>query len=231
MSALPLIAAFLIIAAIVVVRLRRKYQGSKAVTRFASQHGLDYLGTSGVDLLGYNFPLLHRGSERGCNNVLVGRWQDLPVKEADYWYSDSTPDSGRVYANFSIVIADLAVDVPYASIHKKTLLTKAAEHLGADHVNFGSEEFNRKFQVTSPDTDFAVKLIDAGMMRWLLGDGDRFGFEVADNHLLVSSHPVRPAELPLLFNAAKNFTDHIPRKVRADYGPTHPGGPPVSLGQ
>jgi hypothetical protein len=229
-SALPLVVALLLLAAIFVVRWRRRYQRSRVVTRFASQHGLDYLGTSGVDLLGYNFPLLHRGGQRGCKNVLVGRWRDLPVKEADYWYSTSV-DGQKGYTNFSIVIADLAVDVPYASIHKKSLLTKAGEHLGADHVNFGSGEFNRRFQVTSPDTDFAVKLIDAGMMQWLLSTGDRFGFEVADSHLLVSSHLLRLAELPLLFNAAKSFTDHIPREVRADYGPTHPGGPPVSLGQ
>jgi hypothetical protein len=210
-----------------------KYRRAPAVARFASQHGMGYSADRGLDLAAYDFfSLLCRGDRRGCKNVLMGRWQDLPVKEADYWYSELEAagpqgQQGRVYSYFSIVIADLAADVPYASIHKKGLLTRAAEHLGLHHIDFGSEEFDRKFRVTSPSTDFTFKLIDAGMMQWLLSTGGEFGFEVAHGYLLVWCHLLRPTELMQLFEAAKSFTDHIPGEVWAQYGTNSRGGTPT----
>ena len=202
------------------------------MARFASQHGMSYLKASEIEPLGgYAFPLLNRGEHRGCKNVLVGRWQDLPVKEADYWFAEGGPEEGFFtqqwgLAYSSIVIADLAAHLPYVSVDKKTLIAKAAAHLGAHHIDFASEEFNRKFWVTSLDEEFAVKLIDAGMMRWLPSAGGKFGFEVAGSHLLVSCHLLRPAHLVQLLDAAKGFTNHIPREVWAEYGTNSRGGPP-----
>jgi len=169
--------------------------------------------------------LLRQGHRSGYKNALAGRWQDLPVKEADYWFSTRVTAGGpqgtgsqRGYAYFSIVVADLAATMPYVSVQKKGLLTNAAEHLGMDHIDFESEDFNRKFRVTAPDKEVAVKLIDAGMIQWLLSTGAEFAFAVGGCNLLVSCNQLPATGLVRLFDVAKGFTDHIPHVVWAEYG-------------
>ncbi|TMK81669.1 MAG: DUF3137 domain-containing protein [Actinobacteria bacterium] len=155
------------------------------------------------------------GDGRGCENVLSGTWDGLPVREADYWYytesSDSKGGRSKSYSYFSVVVADLDCSVPRVSISKETLLTRAAEHLGARDLDFESEEFNRMFKVTAQDPQVAYQLIDPRMMNWLLSTGGAFGFEVA-------GHRRRPTELIPLFGSAQLFRDHIPRLVRTEYG-------------
>jgi hypothetical protein len=115
----------------------RTRQRGPAVARFASQHGMSYSTDGYVSSPGYDFPLLRQGDDSGYKNVLAGRWQDLPVKEAGYWYSTTVTTTGpqdmgreRGYAYFPIVVADLAANVPYVSVQAKNMFTKAAEHLG-----------------------------------------------------------------------------------------------------
>ena len=207
------------------------------MARFASQHGLSYSAVGYVDSPGYDFPLLRevRESDRsGYNNVLAGRWQDLRVKEADYWYSDKGmpgPDgSGSTYVQFSIVVVHLAATMPYVSVQTKNLFTRAAEHLGLHHIDFASEDFSQTFRVTAPDEGFAVKLIDAGMIQWLMSTGGEFAFEVGGGSLLVSCDLLPVTDLGRLFDAAKGFTDHIPHVIWAEYGGqaanSHDGAPP-----
>ena len=108
-----------------------KAQRGPAVARFASQHGMSYSAVGYVAAPGYDFPLLRQGDRSGYKNVLAGRWQDLPVKEADYWYSATVTTTGpqgtgrqRGYAYFSIVVADLAATVPYVSVQAKNMFTR-----------------------------------------------------------------------------------------------------------
>lgn len=160
------------------------------------------------------------GRGPGCENVVSGQWRGLPVKEADFWYYTTVHDdqgSHQEYSYYSIVIADLDVSVPYVAIRTANLFTRFADHLGFGDIDFESEEFNRKFEVKAPDREFAFKLIDARMMRWLLASGTEFAFDVQNNHLLVSSRRLPVARLPGLLSAAKGFTDNIPRLVWADY--------------
>jgi hypothetical protein len=201
------------------------------VARFAAQHDLSYSAVGYVDSPGYDFPLLRevRESDRsGYNNVLAGRWQDLPVKEADYWYSTRVGSSqdGPDYSYFSIVVVDLAATMPYAAVRKKGLFTRAAEHLGLDHIDFESEDFNRKFSVTAPDKEFAIKLIDPGMIRWLMSTDGEFAFDIGGCNLLVSCGQLPVTGLVRLFDAATGFTDHIPHVVWAEYGAKHGGRAP-----
>jgi hypothetical protein len=198
------------------------------VARFASQHGMSYSAVGYVDSPGYDFPLLrevHESDRSGYNNVLAGRWQDLPVKEADYWYSTRFGGSqdGPDYSYFSIVVVDLAATMPYVSVQGKNLFTRAAEQPGMHQIDFESEDFNRKCSVTALDEEFAIKLIDAGMIEWLMSTGGEFAFDIGGCNLLVSCGQLPATGLVRLFDAATGFTDHIPPVVWAEYGAEHGG--------
>jgi len=118
----------------------RTRQRGPAVARFASQHGLSYSAVGYVDSPGYDFPLLRevRESDRsGYNNVLAGWWQDLPVKEADYWHSARAlagGQAGRDHSYFSIVVVDLAASMPYVSVQRTNLYNRAAEQPGMHQI-------------------------------------------------------------------------------------------------
>ena len=213
----------LILAALVVMILvaqRQRKQRRHAVARFAAKSGMQYSQEDPFDLLSYGFPLLSSGDGQGCENVMSGQWQGLPVKEADFWYYTIVHDdqgSHRQYSYYSIVIADLNASVPYVSIQKESLFTRLADHLGFHDIDFESEEFNQKFRVKAPDREFAFKLIDARMMQWLLASGTEFAFDVQDSYLMVSCHRLPVASLAGLLGAAKGFTDNIPHLVWTDF--------------
>ena len=148
-------------------------------------------------------------------------------------------EASRPY--FSIVVADLAAAMPYVLVQAKDMLTKGFEHVGlpplpgigfesADVIGFEPGDFSQKFQVTASDEEFATKLIDAGMIGWLLSTGGGFAFEVGGCNLLVSCGQLPVTGLVRLFDAAKGFVDHVPRVVWAEYGGQganfHDGGPP-----
>jgi hypothetical protein len=170
-------------------------------------------------LPGHDFCLLHAGKRRGCQNVLSGRWQNLPVKEADYWYGTGNAVSKGYRRDFSIVIAELAASlpnisvVPYALLGEKAQFTWHAGRQGADGIPSGSEDFDRKFKVTASDNEFAARLIGPAMIQWLLSTGGRFGFEIQGSELLVSCDQLPATGLVPLFDAADSFTGHIPQLV------------------
>jgi hypothetical protein len=222
----PFIALFLVgfAAAIVILFIRRSRAARgrrQALARVAVQYGMQYSDEAPYDLLTQDFRLFRQGDGRGCEHVLSGRWQDLPVTEADYWYYKRTSDGqgggGRSYRSFSIVIAELAATVPYVWVRKETTFTKLAGHLGFHDIQFGYEDFDRQFKVTASDKEFVAKLIDPAMIQWLLSTGGQFAFEIQGSRLLVSCRPLPATGLGPLFDTAKGFTDHIPELVWADY--------------
>lgn len=198
------------------------------VADFASRHGLRYslddlYGLEGA-LHAYKFPppgspepaLKELGSR--CQNVLHGHWGDLPVTAADYctrawrFNGGNPPQLDTRY--FSIVMANLPAALPSISIGKQ----KAVARLLHDYIDVGSNDFNRAFQVRTKEKGFAVELIDAGMIEWLLSTKAAFTFEIQGRNLLVWCL-VRPVTgLGELLDSARAFTDHIPQLVWAEYG-------------
>jgi hypothetical protein len=216
----------------------QKQKRREELFEFAATHALTWSREDPWSIpSSYGFRLFSVGDGRGCENVLAGVWDGLPVREADYWYYDQSTDSkgnrSRTYHRFSIVIADLPCSVPHVSIEKETLLSRMADHLGFADLTFESEEFNRAYQVRSTDREFAYKLIDARMMQWLLSMGQGFGFEIMGPNLLAYSGKRRPTELIPLFGMAKLFDEHVPNLVWTDYGigPTPTPAVPPPPGQ
>jgi hypothetical protein len=217
------------VAAGVVYAFVRKQNRREALALFALQNKLEYSRVDPFGLVDYDFHLFGLGDGRGCENVVWGDWHNLTVKEADYWYyTESTDAKGgksRSYHHFSVVLADLPAVLPRVSIEKEKLLTRLADALSFHDLDFESEEFNRLFQIRAANREFAYKLIDARMMRWLVSTRAGFGFEVSGPSLLVWCRRVGPTALVPLFGSAALFRDHIPRLVWNEYGTGSPASP------
>jgi hypothetical protein len=227
-------AVLLIILALVLVGLGiwysyyRKAKRREALATFGLQYGLEYSREDTFGLTGYPFKLFSKGDGRGCENVLSGTWKDVQVIESDYWYYDESTDSeghrSKSYHYFSVIMAGTGLDTPWVCIDRENLLTKIADHMGLHDIEFESEAFNKEFNVTSPDREFAFKLIDARMMHWLLGTEGGFGFEIAGPWVLVYCRRLQPMSLVPLFGSAREFVDAIPSLVRTEFGTGSPAG-------
>jgi hypothetical protein len=201
------------------VRRQRRAEG---LALFAFQNGLEYSRVDPFGMADYPFRLFGKGDGRGCENVLWGPWHGAEVKAADYWYYTTTTDSQghthRHHKRFSIALVDIEAFLPGVLIQRESLADTLTGLLGFRDIQFESERFNRLFQVRTADLEFAYRLIDARMMRWLLDTKGRFGFEVAGSSVLVYCPPRRPTDLIPLLGTARAFRDHIPGMVLAEYG-------------
>jgi hypothetical protein len=200
------------------LKMRRRDE----LAEFARQHGLEYAVNDPFGLVDMSFTFFTKGDGRGCENVLWGRWQDLPLAVTDFWYYEESTDSkgsrSRTYHRFSVAEVQVAAWMPHVSVGRENFLTAAIEHAGFHDIEFESEDFNRTFRVKSEDREFAFKLIDARMMRWLLSIPGGFGLEVRGPKFIVYSKKLGPTELIPLFGTAKGFHQHIPRLVWNEYG-------------
>lgn len=226
-----LVFALILVAvvAVAVYSFIQKQKRREALALFAFQNKLEFSHDDPFGLTDMDFRLFGLGDGRGCENVMWGEWHGLAVKEADFWYYEESTDSkgnrSRSYRHFSIVLADLPAFFPGVCLERESFLTRLADALSFHDLEFESEDFNRLFQVRAADREFAFKLVDARMIRWLLSTGGEFGFEVSGPNLLVWCDRCRPTALIPLFGSALLFRDHIPRLVWNEHGTGSPASP------
>ena len=189
----------------------------------ARQLGLTYSAHDTEGCLGLPFVLLTKGDGRGTENVLSGTWQDMPVREFDYWYYEESTDSkghrSKTYYRFSCAVAEIDAACSSITIDREGLLTRIADAIGLDDIRFELEEFNDEFNVKSKDRRFANDFVDQRMMRFLLGTDRAFEFEACGRWLLCHSKRWRPMELVPLLGTLKAFREHVPKVVYELYGP------------
>jgi hypothetical protein len=218
------------VGAVAFLSWRRRQQRREALRAFALRNSLEFSTADPFGLTGSPFHLFSLGDGRGCENVLWGTWQGVPMRAADYWYYTESTDSkghrSRSYHRFSVALADLAVTVPPVRLEKEGALSKLADHLGFHDLAFESERFNRMYRVKAADGEFAFKLIDARMIRWLESLDGGFGFEVSGSEMLVWSDRRKPNAMIPLLGCVKLFQDHIPRLVWMEFG-SRPGQGPA----
>jgi len=210
------------IAAVGYWQWSNKQKRREALGAFALTHGLSFSAADPGGLLDIGFHLFGMGQGRGCENVMAGSWQGLPVRQADYWYwtqsTDSKGHTTRSYSHFSVAVADVTAWLPALRLEHENLFTRLADHVGMHDIEFESDDFNRSWNVKADDREFAFKLVDARMMAWLQQAGGAVCFEVYGGNVLVYSKRLRVEGIVTLLEAVKGFVDHVPKLVWNEYG-------------
>ncbi len=169
------------------------YAGKKrrdAMTLLAEKLGLSFSSERNYRLAErYGFlDKLAQGSNRYAYNILDGDYHGHPVTVFDYHYETHSTDSkGRRqthHHHFSFFICSLGKHLPELTIAKEGILSKIAQSLGYDDIDFESHEFSRKFVVRSKDKKFAYDFCNARMMEYLLGNPD-LNIEVESDALAI----------------------------------------------
>lgn len=211
----------LVAAGVVAYQYVAQQKRREAFAAFAARNGFAYHRQDPFGLLDEPFRLFSKGDGRGIENVLDGRWQDVPVRAFDYWYYEesSTSKGGRTksYHRFDCVIAPIDAACSPLTIERESLFTRLADHLALDDIQFELEEFNRAFNVKGADRAFATAFCDQKMMRWLLTNAGDCGFEVMGDRLLTFCRKVDVEALPVLFATMCGLRDHVPPVVYSLY--------------
>ena len=212
----------LAVIAIVVGSYYLRKQRREALAAMANRLGLSYSQEDTAGCLSLPFALLQRGDGRGTENLLSGTWQEMPIREFDYWYYEESTDSkGHTTRNtyrFSCAVTEVEAGLSALTLNRENLFTRLADSLGLADMEFELDEFNRAFTVKCKDRKFANDFIDQRMMHWLLETDRAFAFETCGKWLLVYSKRRKPAELIPLFGTLRQFRDGIPRVVYDLYG-------------
>jgi hypothetical protein len=191
---------------------------AESLAQVAARHHLHY---SAVDPFGSTrvaFPLFRKGDGREVHDVVWRERADGLVTRAFSfsYYVETKDDFGRVHrthTRFSCVMAQVDGSWPEVSITRQSLVERALDLVGLGDIDLESDEFNRRFALRSPDRRFAVALVDARMIDFLLSTEARFAYFVKGRWVLLVSDPVGPATVPALMRVTEAFVDHIPRVV------------------
>ena len=211
----------LVVGAIAYWNYRKRQERIAAFRALAAARGLTYSAEDVFGLLPLPFALLSRGDGRGIENVLRGVVEGATIAVFDYWYYEESTDAkgkrSRTTYRFDCVVTSYEARGATLTIDEENLLTRIADAVALDDLQFESEEFNRAFNVKGNDERFATAFLDARMMQWLLGSGRDHAFEAVDDTILVSRRQVEVAELPALMSTAAAFVAQIPRVVASLY--------------
>jgi hypothetical protein len=199
------------------LRARRR----EAFGLFALRHGFQWSPTDPFGLLTWPFRLFSRGDGRGIENVVWGALRDEQFVAFDFWYYEQTTNSQghttRSYRRFSCVQVEVPASFPSLEARPEGVMSRLADAVGLDDIDFELEEFNRRWNVRASERRFAYELIDQRMMRFLMEMADGCSFEVAGNRVLVYGDRVPPEGLLRLIGVTHMFRDRIPRAALSLY--------------
>ncbi len=178
---MPFVIVFIIIALIIVGAIVGHIQARKrreAMGLLAARLGLRFDPSKNRDIARrYQFlDKLRQGSNRYAFNSLTGNYQDHEITAFDYHYETHSTDSkGRRQTHhhyFSFFVLRLPGSFSELTIGPEGILSKIAQAVGYDDIDFESHEFSRKFCVRAKDKKFAYDVCNARMIEYLLANPD-----------------------------------------------------------
>lgn len=218
MSELLVLLVLCVAVGAVLVPWLLRQRRMEGLAEVATRNGLHYSSADPFGCTRVAFPLFRKGDGCQAENVLWRERSDgLATRAFDFsYYVERTDDQGRVHRShtrFSCVMAQVDGSWPDVSITRDGLFEKALDLIGLGSIELESDEFNRRFALRSPDRRFAVTLVDARMIDFLLSTEARFAFFVKGRWVLLASDPVPAAMVPALMRVAEAFVENVPRVV------------------
>jgi hypothetical protein len=193
----------------------------RRMSEVASRHGLAFSAKDPFRMTD-TMPLafFDIGHARKVTNVMYGRTAEGHDRRAfDYEYTTGSGKNRHVY-NFSCGVISTGAAWPQLTLGPEGFFDRVLDVIGGADIQFESEEFNRAWEVRSPDPRFASAMIDPEMMRFLLERAEGARVEVRGPWILFSGERLNPELLPQVIASAEAFRERIPPVVWSLYPPT-----------
>lgn len=113
------------------------------------------------------YKLFTRGHSRRSTSHVEGEVDGHRVRGLDYRFTTGSGKNRKTH-RYTVIIMELGTPVIPLHIRREHVLDRIGEFLGGGDINFESDEFSRRFHVTSADRKWAYDVIHPGMMDLLL---------------------------------------------------------------
>jgi Protein of unknown function (DUF3137) len=228
---LVMLAGFLLFGVCSILALKHRGDRGLELARLAEANGFFFSEVDQWACTRVPFQTFRLGNEGFVENVCLGQApDDAPVRVFDYTcWEETQTDQGTQrtrYHHLTCCLTETHGSLPHLVLQPETLATRFLGKIGMPDLDFESEEFNRRFVVTSEDERFARLFVDPRMMELLLSTDGQFQFEVMGRWVLVAA-PQLPAKLCLsLVNLSTAFRECIAPVVWEYYPQLVPGTEP-----
>jgi len=112
------------------------------------------------------------GSNRYCLNVMRGQFQSYDILAFDYHYetdhTDSDGNTSITHHYLSFMTLQLPRTFPELTVAPESFLSKIAQAVGYDDIDFESAKFSRKYVVRSKDRKFAYDFLHPRAIEFIL---------------------------------------------------------------
>lgn len=162
------------------------------------------------------------GYARHAENVISGAVRGWPIVAFDYSYKEDSTDADgdRRTTTYRFGVCVLRLPVPLAEVRvsPENLLSRIGQALGFSDIELESEDFNRRYRVSSPHPKFACDVLPPRTMELLLrGESIQFRVYGADVICWHSGNH-SPAEIIMRTEMLAGFADGVPAFVWKDFG-------------
>lgn len=200
MEIVVVVLVAIIIVALIVFGYLAERRRSEALAAIAAQLRLSFRAGKDRDLARQLEFLnkLDQGSNRYVSNCLDGVYQGERVMVFDYHYetyAHSKHGRSTQHHRFTVAMLVLPRTFPELLISPEGFLSKIAQAVGYEDIDFESAEFSRAFCVRSRDKKFAYDVCHVLMMEFLLRHRD-LTIELDGNVLALLFEPrLEPLEI------------------------------------
>ena len=242
-----ILALLLLFAVLMIEAVRRHGLRDREVKVAALGGGFQYHSTDPAGIGELRFAAFAHGKGTRISNVVTGRSSTGAVVRAfdfssyvehaasetqresefvDYlWGMDGWGESSRFSSNTtkryskarSGAVVKVDAFLPSMMIAPSNLITRAFEMVGAEDIDFESEEFNRGYDVRCADRRFASLFLDAQMIDFILGFERHYAFETFGNYVLCHGKMCEPRELPILASKMGELLPLVSQLVCDEY--------------
>lgn len=162
-----------VLAAAAFAAMRAERRRREALAAVAAQLGFTFLPEKDYDLAGRFAWLdaLAHGSNRYAHNVMSGRWCEHNILAFDYHYQVTHRSKrGSHTTHHQVTVQSLALPRPFPELRivPEDFLSKIAQAVGFEDIDFESAEFSRTFTVRARDRKFAYDFCHPRAMEFLL---------------------------------------------------------------
>jgi hypothetical protein len=225
MGWLVLIVIGAIVAAVIKWKIDTKRREDLAALAAQGKWDFSPAKDTGIGRL-CDFDLFNRGTDRYAYNTITGKAEyggfACELDMGDFCYTiehhNSKGQRSRTRHHFSYLVVRLPFrDFPAVKLRREGLLDKLTQAIGFEDIDFESEEFSRKWCVTSNDKRFAYDLIHPRTMEYMLQIEPPRMIELAAGRICVTDGVRRwnPEDFRKRMNWARNFVALWPEHLAA----------------
>jgi hypothetical protein len=195
-------------------RWRRGAARQRRLMLLCRHAGLDFAPLDPfADTAWLPFPMFGR-AKHGTSNVVWDRTRGTDVRAFDYWYEEPASERTRTpRRRVTCAVAPLGAAARRTRIAPRDLEDDVRAALGLHEITLELETFNRRFVVTTEDERFAIAFLEQRMMEALLALPRPVSVDLNDDVVLLSAPELSAERVLLLFDAAVEIQERIPRSL------------------